>query len=388
MLNKGFPERLINNKPKRLIKTQQQDPDPLSQISYSGQVSNNLKKWLFLGKASIPFALTFSLIVLPIAKSSGDEILKSKNLSSNSQNLKLLQSDISPAGAGSTGGAEILIEENALLATGISGEESAPKVVKAGADEISVYIVREGDTLSQIADMFGVKVSTVRGFNNIRTDGDLKTGQELLILPIDGATYKVEKGDTLSSVAKKFKSDEFDISVFNDIGEDGVLVVGSEIVIPNAENLPVEPVKEVTKVATGAKTTVKTTASTAKASAPSGFYTHPVPRGSVKSQGFHGPYQAQDLAAKEGTPIVASSAGRVISVKNGGYNGGYGTMLIIDDGRANVLYAHMSKIDVAQGQTVKQGEVIGYVGNTGRSTGPHLHIEYRGKKGPIKTPTW
>lgn len=292
---------------------------------------------------------------------------------------------------GATGGADIQIEENALVASTISEkQEGTPKITKAGASEISVYIVREGDTLSQIAEMFGVKVSTVRGFNNIRTDKDLRPGQELLILPIDGVTYKVEKGDTLSSVAKKFKSDEFDISVFNDIGEDGKLVVGSEIVIPNAEPLP-EPVKQPVKVTakTSPTNTVKPAASTQTGgSAPSGFYTHPVPRGAVKSQGFHGPYQAQDLAAREGTPIVASSAGRVINVRDVGYNGGYGLMVIIDDGRANVLYAHMSKIDVKQGQVVTQGEVIGYVGNTGRSTGPHLHIEYRGKNGPIKTPVW
>lgn len=370
----------------------QQDLDPLSRKTISEQVSNNLKKWLFLGKASIPFALTFSLIVLPIAKSEGDEILKSRNTGENSQNLKLLKSEMTPGLTGGTGGGEIKIEENALVATSINeGREVAPKITKAGADEISVYIVREGDTLSQIAEMFGVKVSTVRGFNDIRTDKDLKVGQELLILPIDGATYKVEKGDTLSSVAKKWGSDEFDISVFNDIGEDGVLVVGSEIVIPNAEALPIEEPKTQTKVATKTTTTKTSTPKSTGAtgnSYPSGFYTHPVPRGSVKSQGYHGPYQAQDLAAKEGTPIVASSAGRVVSVKNGGYNGGYGTMIIIDDGRANVLYAHMSAVNVTQGQTVAQGEKIGEVGNTGRSTGPHLHIEYRGKKGPMKTPTW
>jgi murein DD-endopeptidase MepM/ murein hydrolase activator NlpD len=337
--------------------------------------------------------VAFSLVVLPIAKSEGGEVLNSRNIDSNSQNLKLLRSEMSGNLTGATGGGEILIEENAILASSTtSGNEEKPKIVKSGADEISVYIVREGDTLSQIAEMFGVKVSTVRGFNNIRTDKDLKPGQELLILPIDGAVYKVEKGDTLSSVAKKFNSDEFDISVFNDIGEDGKLTVGSEIVIPNAEALPEpEPTKKpTTKVAVTASTKTaapKSTGATGN-SYPAGFYTHPVPRGSVKSQGFHGPFQAQDLAAKEGTAIVASSGGRVVSVKNGGYNGGYGTMIIIDDGRANVLYAHLSAVSVTQGQTVEQGEEIGKVGNTGRSTGPHLHIEYRGKKGPMKTPVW
>ena len=294
--------------------------------------------------------------------------------------------------SGPSGGGEVLIEENALISGGSvsSSEDSKPKIVSSGADEISVYLVREGDTLSQIAEMFGVKVSTVRGFNNIKQDSDLKPGQELLILPVDGVLYKVEKGDTLSSVAKKFKSDEFDISVFNDIAQDGKLTVGDEIVIPNAEALPVAETKVATKTNTSTKSKSTSGGNTTGSSAPSGFYTHPIPRGSVKSQGFHGPYEAQDLAAKIGTPIVASSSGRVIAVKagEGDWNGGYGKMVIIDDGRATVLYAHMSKVSVTQGQTVSQGEKIGEVGSTGRSTGPHLHIEYRGKKGPIKTPVW
>lgn len=330
------------------------------------------------------------MVVLPIAKSGADEIFKSKNQDSNSQNLKILRTENSLGTGGPIGGAEIIVEENALVASasGVdSKDDGKAKITSSANDEISTYVVREGDTLSQIAEMFGVKVSTIRGFNNIRKDSDLRVGQEILILPVDGAVYKVEKGDTLSSVAKKWKSDENDIAVFNDI-ENGKLVVGSEIIIPNAEAPIIEEKPKTTSTKTN--TSTKTTSSSgSNSSYPAGFYTHPIPRGSVKSQGFHGPYQAQDLAAKEGTPIVASSAGRVVAVRGGNaWNGGYGNMVIIDDGRANVLYAHMSKINVSQGQVVAQGEKIGEVGNTGRSTGPHLHIEYRGKKGPMKTPVW
>jgi len=389
LLNKGFSEILISNKPKRLIKTTQQDPDPLSQSSYSGRESNNLKKWLFLRKASIPFALTFSLIVLPIAKSEGDEIFKSKNIDSNSQNLKLLKPEMEYNITGPTGGSEVVIEENALVSSGLpTGEtESKAKIINSSSDEINIYTVREGDTLSQISEMFDVKKSTIKGFNNLKSDNDLKVGQEILILPIDGVLYKVEKGDTLSSVAKKWKSDETDISLFNDIGQDGKLTVGSEIIIPGAE--APEPEKKVA-VKTSTKTSTAKSTGSAGGSYSSGFYTHPIPHGSVKSQGFHGPYEAQDLAAKIGTKIVASSAGRVIAVKagEGDWNGGYGKMVIIDDGRATVLYAHMSKVSVTQGQVVNQGQEVGLVGSTGRSTGPHLHIEYRGKNGPMKTPVW
>lgn len=358
-------------------------------------MSNNVKKSLFFVKASIPLVLTLSFVILPIARSEGEEILRGKNIQPNSQTVRLLKSDMSSVLGGGTGGAEILTNGNALIAS-ISAASSNSSISNKSSDEISVYKVREGDTLSEIAEMFDVKVSTIRGFNNIRTDNDLKVGQELLILPVDGVSYKVEKGDTLSSVAKKFKSDEMDIALFNDLPASGELKIGEEIIIPNAEpiieEIKEEPKKSTSKTASPSNTTKTTTTKSSGAtgsSYPAGFYIHPIPRGAVKSQGFHGPYQAQDLAAKEGTPIVASSGGRVIAVRSvTSWNGGYGGTVIIDDGRANVLYAHMSRIDVTQGQTIAQGEVIGAVGNTGRSTGPHLHIEYRGKKGPMKTPVW
>lgn len=324
--------------------------------------------------------------------SNTQESLYSRN-EANSQNIKLLKANMSPSLSGPTGGAEIQVEGNALLASANRSSDStnSSKITSGGSDEISVYTVREGDTLSEIAEMFGVKVSTIRGFNNIRKDSDLRVGMEILILPVDGVLYKVEKGDTLSSVAKKFSGDENDISLFNDLESDK-LVVGSEIVIPNGKE-PEVKVTTSSKTTSSKTTTSKTTNSKSSsntsgyASYPAGFYVHPIPVGAVKSQGFHGPYQAQDLAARTGTPIVASSAGRVTAVRTG-WSGGYGNMIIIDDGRAQVLYAHLSKIDVTQGQVISQGQKIGEVGSTGRSTGPHLHIEYRGKGGPMKTPTW
>ncbi|MDQ5952806.1 MAG: hypothetical protein QG551_34 [Patescibacteria group bacterium] len=293
---------------------------------------------------------------------------------------------MSPNLGGPTGGSEVVIEGNALLANaGPIGEDNGkPKIIASGADEISVYVVREGDTISQISEMFDVKSSTIRGFNNIRKDSDLKVGEELLILPVDGLVHKVEKGDTLASVAKKYKGDETDIALFNDIAENGSLTVGEDIIIPNGEAPVLTPAKATVKVtASGSKTTSGVSGS----SYPAGFYTHPIPKGSVKSQGFHDKYQAQDLAAPLGTSVVASSGGKVVAVRYG-WSGGYGNMIIINDGIANVLYAHLSEINVTQGQNVSKGELIGKVGSTGRSTGPHLHIEYRGNKGPMKTPVW
>lgn len=106
-------------------------------------------------------------------------------------------------------------------------------------------------------------------------------------------------------------------------------------------------------------------------------------RGGVKSQGIHG-YNGIDIAAPVGTPILASADGAVILARTSGYNGGYGLYVVIKHNNGTqTLYAHMSRVNVSVGQTVTQGEVIGAVGNTGRSTGPHIHFEVRGARNPF-----
>ena len=88
-----------------------------------------------------------------------------------------------------------------------------------------------------------------------------------------------------------------------------------------------------------------------------------------------------DFSAKTGTPIYATGNGKVIRVRKS--RKGYGNHVKIDHGYGYVtLYAHMQKYIVKKGQKVKRGEVIGYVGNTGKSVAPHLHYEVHknGKK--------
>lgn len=82
-----------------------------------------------------------------------------------------------------------------------------------------------------------------------------------------------------------------------------------------------------------------------------------------------------DLAAASGSPIVATSPG-VVSAE--GYYGGYGDLVVINHGGGvETRYGHMSRSNVVAGQHVQRGDVIGYVGSTGLSTGPHLHYEVR-----------
>ncbi|WP_374033098.1 M23 family metallopeptidase [Bdellovibrio bacteriovorus] len=94
------------------------------------------------------------------------------------------------------------------------------------------------------------------------------------------------------------------------------------------------------------------------------------------------PHLGIDLAAPKGTPILASQAGTVIYA--GREFRGYGKMVLIESGNGwATLYAHFDKILVAEGQKVRQGEVVGAMGRTGRATGVHLHFEVRKDRGPI-----
>lgn len=272
-------------------------------------------------------------------------------------------SDPNPA----KGGSDIIIEDDALVATlSPSGESFATSRITN--DAIVTYTVKPGDTMSAIAEMFGVKRSTIRWSNDIRFDDVLSVGQELVILPIDGLTYEVKKDDTLASIAKKFKADAQGIANFNEISIKEALVVGAEIVIPNGVD--------------NSRLTTSSVASGSRVSGgnlvPSGTFIRPV-RGQ-KTQGPHGRgLRGIDFGAPTGTPVHAAATGKVI-ISRSGYNGGFGNYIVVEhpELRSQTLYAHLHTRNVSAGEWVRQGQKIGSVGNTGRSTGPHLHFEVRG----------
>ena len=186
---------------------------------------------------------------------------------------------------------------------------------------------------------------------------------------MSGIKHAVVKGQTLSSLAKKYGADVEDIAAFNGLDSAVALVVGSALIIPGGE-LPLPKVATPTNPFRGGGTFL------------SGFFLNPAP-GSVISQGLHG-WNGIDLAAKFGTPIHAAAAGTVIVSRSTGWNGGYGSYVVIDHGNAiQTLYSHMSRDIVGAGQRVSAGEVIGYVGATGRATGAHLHFEVRGAQNPF-----
>ena len=290
---------------------------------------------------------------------------------SNSQTIPLLQAALNPNSSDATGGGDItIVGQSALLAEVGPLGSIADIEDKVPADHISIYVVREGDTLTEIAKMFDVSVNTILWANNIGRYDALKVGQTLIILPVSGVQYEVKAGDTIESIAEKWKGDVNEISQFNDLSPSQPLAVGTEIIIPDGE----APIPPSTNVPSG---------SYRGGSGPAyaGYYIRPI-EGGRKTQGLHG-YNGVDLANGCYMPIFASHSGDVIMSRSSGWNGGYGNFVIIDHPNGTqTLYAHMSEIIVGTGWHVVQGQVIGYTGATGKATGCHVHFEVRGAEMP------
>lgn len=290
----------------------------------------------------------------------------------NAQTVNLLKAAVHPDPNPSKGGGDILVSEDGALVpdTGPLGGADNPHK-KESAGEISVYIVREGDTLGEIAEMFGVSGKTVLWANDIKDASLIRPGDTLVILPITGVRHVVKKGDTLKSITEKYKGDQADILAYNQLDSADDIHVGDTVVIPGGE------------VAESA--TPKKVASSAKGGGASlvGYFAKPM-RSYIKTQGIHG-YNGVDLAAPIGTQVYAAAAGTVILAKGGGlWNGGYGNYIVVKHPNGTqTLYAHLSSIGVATGAYVAQGAPIGLSGNSGKSTGAHLHFEVRGARNPF-----
>lgn len=232
--------------------------------------------------------------------------------------------------------------------------------------EIITYQVQPGDTTESIAAMFGLQPTTIMWSNpELEKAPDLlKVGQNLVILPIDGVYHTIAEGDTIESIAEKYKVAAEDIvnCPFNVFAVGGRLRVGSKLVVPNGT----KPY-EVRKVTTYSGPAPANVAARGRFMWPTSGYI---------SQGYWFGHRAIDIANAVGVAIVASDAGYVTFA--GWTDVGYGYLVVVDHGNGyQTYYAHLSNIFVTEGQVVAAGEIIGAMGNTGNSTGPHLHYEIR-----------
>ncbi len=363
----------------RLITYSDKDSDPSSAKPYRVNI-NKISSQITVKKA----VLAIPLLILPFLAHAGvfsflanssNKNNENKESSLNSQTMPVLQAATNNDPNPAKGGGDILVVDDKAIMSVSTITGDLVEIYRPKSDQISVYVVRDGDTLSQIADMFHVSSNTIRWANDF--SGDIQPGQQLVILPVTGVKHKVKSGGSVADLAELYKADAREIALFNGISVNTKLEAGMEILVPNGE-LHVEAKK---KTKTVAKSSGKSAgSSTAKSSG--GIFKNPIP-GAVKTQGIHG-YNGVDFGAPIGTPIYAAAGGQVIISKTGAWNGGYGNYVVIKhDNGSQTLYAHATEVLVASGEWVSQGDQIATVGNTGKSTGPHLHFEVRGATNPF-----
>jgi murein DD-endopeptidase MepM/ murein hydrolase activator NlpD len=247
------------------------------------------------------------------------------------------------------------------------------KVIDSGAGQAEIidsikttsYTVRRGDTISAIAQRFNISMDTVISFNGIQDARALTIGTVLLVPNADGLKYKVKRGDFLGSIAKKYRVALNDLLDWNNL-ETSVIVPGQELFIPGARMSEMELNRVFGRL-----------------------FIYPT-RGRITDRfgmrkdpftGMRRFHNGIDLAGPVGTPVTAAMTGRVAML---GYNPTFGKYIILTHAEGyQTLYGHLDAFRVVKGERVKQGQLIADMGNTGYSTGSHLHFSIFRRGEPI-----
>ncbi|MBI2010374.1 MAG: peptidoglycan DD-metalloendopeptidase family protein [Candidatus Chisholmbacteria bacterium] len=265
----------------------------------------------------------------------------------------------------------LILGQTAIQAQTVLSEKPRAEVVD--------YTVAEGDTLSSVAEKFGVSLETVLWANDLTAKSTIKPGTTLAIPPVTGVVHKVGRGETIYSIAKKYDVEAQNIvnwpynSYAND--ETFALAVGQVVVVPDGVMPEAAPPTSPRYIARKTPDAGAVTAT--------GQFVWPT-QGTISQQPvwYH---MALDISNRGAPDILAADSGTVI-LAGWPDGGGYGNRIIIDHGNGyETLYAHLSGVYVSSGQTVSRGTAIGKMGSTGRSTGTHLHFEVR-KDGVLMNP--
>jgi len=230
--------------------------------------------------------------------------------------------------------------------------------------EMIEYIVQPGDVLGTIAEKFNLTVSTILWENSLTWNSTIRPGQKLKILPDSGINHEVKSGDTVLAIAKKYQTDAEKIINVNKLADAGDIKIGDLLFIPDG----IKPTRVISSYKPKAVT-----------------YEPAVDTGSSKllwptlshriTQYYHWRHHGLDIGDKTGNPIYAAESGKV---ERSGWSRGYGYNVVINHGNGiKTVYAHASKLLVSKGESVIRGQTIAAIGNTGWSTGPHLHFEVR-----------
>lgn len=246
--------------------------------------------------------------------------------------------------------------------------------IKMPAHNFQTHVVTDLDTPNSIAEQYGISSNTLIGGNpNISRESNLlQTGAELIILPVDGVLHTVQPGETLQSIADLYSVSVDDIINYTPNNLEYPfyrLAPEMQLVIPGAS---------VGQFYFTAPKSVGNNAPNQWAVVGTGSYIWPV-NGRCLTSYYSGFHPGLDVSTREGSPVYASDTGTVTyAAYAAGTYYDYGNLIVINHGNGQeTFYAHLSGINVAPGQIVNQGDLIGSTGNTGRSSGPHLHFEIR-----------
>jgi len=241
----------------------------------------------------------------------------------------------------------------------ISNTMQNPGVGTDARTILLTYIVQPRDTLTKIAERFGLATSTVYWANKaaISDPGSLRVGQQLLIPPIDGLLVTVGAKDTIDAIAAKYNVSAQDIIDTNNL-VNGSATAGQVLLIPGASGGPVPK---------------STTGSSSGGGA--GGWVWPISGYSTISQYFWSGHHALDIAAPYGAPVIAAVSGTVVLAGWRSYTGGGNVIWVEVNSKLYTTYNHLSAWNVRAGQKVSAGQRIGSVGTSGEATGPHLHFE-------------
>lgn len=235
-------------------------------------------------------------------------------------------------------------------------------------NRLVVYKVKSGDKLSSIAAQFGISINTIIWANPNIYRNFLSVGQEIVILPVSGVLHQVEAEETLESIANIYSIDVETLRINNpDIAAS--LEPLEKLVIPGGKPL-----------------LNKKTSLTNREYLPnlSGYFK--IPTTGWNWGQLHN-YNGVDIANYCGTSVYSAADGLVLESRSSGLNSGYGHFIKIEHPNdTTTLYSHLEKVEVDTGDLVKQGQLIGTIGNTGNTHGPtgcHLHFEVYGAKNPF-----
>lgn len=259
-------------------------------------------------------------------------------------------------------------------------------------DEISTYVVQDGDTVFGIAEKFGLEPQTVLWGNySVLLDDphSLKPGQELKILPVDGVYWEWLGGISFGSWAEfygvtpadiiEYPANNIDANLVGDFNNANI-PTGTWLIIPGGRRDFVNwsaPLG-VTRENPASARVLGDGACDAVSGGAVGYGSFVYPSNKHYLSGFdfspESNHNGLDFAGETGEAVYASDAG--VIVYSGWNDYGYGNMIMVDHGNGfQTLYAHLSALSVGCGQSVGQGQVIGAIGSTGRSSGSHLHFE-------------